>query len=92
LPQFRHSQSGETEETHGTAGKQAPEAPNGTSSTRPEGDQSARTEPLENKGWTLWDDSRAAVLAALVRALDRAETSEERIAILGELRAWRESR
>jgi hypothetical protein len=43
---------------------------------------------LEGKRGTILDET----CAALTRALDRAETSEERIAILGEMKAWREGR
>jgi hypothetical protein len=40
------------------------------------------------KDGTIWDES----IAALLRALDKATTSEERLAILAELKAWREGR
>jgi hypothetical protein len=40
---------------------------------------------VENKGRTIWDES----VAVLLRALDKAETLEERMAILTELAAWR---
>jgi hypothetical protein len=40
------------------------------------------------KGRTLWDET----IAVLTRALDKAETTAERMAILAEIRAWREGR
>jgi hypothetical protein len=41
---------------------------------------------LENRGGTLLDD----MIAVLMRALDKAETTTERLAVLAEVKAWRE--
>lgn len=46
------------------------------------------SERLVFKGRTLLDET----IGALVRALDKAETTAERLAILAEIRAWREGR
>jgi hypothetical protein len=40
------------------------------------------------KDGTIWDES----IAALLRALDKATTSDERMAVLAELAAWRKGR
>ena len=57
------------------------------------------SERLVSKGQTLLDESPESALqlkvqtvATLLRALDKAETTAERLAILAELKAWREER
>jgi hypothetical protein len=71
--------------THETPSKQAPITSADGCGDPSKDDGSARSVTLENKGRTIWDET----LAALTRALDKAVTGEERLAILAELRAWR---
>jgi hypothetical protein len=69
-------------------GKEAESSLDDVPESLTESDGRARLDTLENKGRTLWDE----MLTALHRALDKATTSEERLAIVSELRAWRMSR
>jgi hypothetical protein len=86
LPQLRHSQVNGAAKTHETSEKQARNAPQGQPATATESAERRRSQPRDNMGGTLWDET----VATLNDALRRAETSEERLAILAELRAWRE--
>ena len=85
---FPNSPPADAPKAHETPEKQARNASGDHSETVAKSDRSPPSATLENKGRTLWDET----ISALTRALDRATTSEERLAILAELRAWREGR
>jgi hypothetical protein len=86
-PVFKTSSEAGPENARNAA-KQAESAREPAPEIPPESDERRPTMTLENKGGTLWDET----IAVLTRALEKAETSEERLAFLAEIRAWREGR
>ena len=102
LPQFKHSQEDPDVKTHESPRKQAQNGSNGASHVVTDGDGLCRSATLENKGGTLWDDSRRLLPiqplpgadpleGALARALDLA-TSAGRLDLVDRILAQVERR
>ena len=85
---FPNSDSPDDAKARDGSAKQAQNTIAATSETVTDSDEKRSSATLENKGRTLWGET----IAVLVRALDKATTSEERREILAELKAWREGR
>jgi hypothetical protein len=88
LPQLRHSPGAGGVGAHETTEKQAQNGYYDPPDAVRFSGSAVDSDRLVLKGRTLWDET----IAALSRALDKAGGTAERLAILAEIRAWREGR